>query len=294
MRLSALALYITAIELNASPRPPKDLKFPRNLRGEVLHRFGNEESASVSFVLGSLGPEVSKEHNGRYDIVLGNPPWTRLRERQSSAATQQANEREDAETAKLNEEFTAIGKRVLVNRGLAELAKKYINPDKNPDIPFLWRATEWAKEDGVIALAMPARLFGRSSGMGFRAWQAILRSVSVTGLINGADLRWSSVWKDIKMPFCVFFARNRIPKKTDGFWYLAPLNDPPLNEKSRFRIDYESARAVTVEQFSPSRISTHYPSRISRPCPKEPKPKFARSHADCSLKRRSRGMSWMI
>src|SRR5256885_6524634 len=44
LRLAALGLYITAIELNASPRPPQALKFPRNLRNEVLCRFGSDES----------------------------------------------------------------------------------------------------------------------------------------------------------------------------------------------------------------------------------------------------------
>lgn len=250
LRLAALALYITAIELNASPRPPKDLKFPRNLRGEVLHRFGNDapSSADQSFILGSLGPEVSSDHNGRYDIVIGNPPWTRLREDRARETTPPANKHEDAETAKLNKEFTAIGKRVLADRGLSDLAKKFTNPDKNPDIPFLWRATEWAKEDGVIALAMPARLFGRTSGIGFRAWQAILRSISVTGLINGADLRKTPVWEGVDMPFCLLFARNKLPHKTDGFYYLTPSYDLELNRRGRFRIDYESAKAVTVEQ----------------------------------------------
>ena len=245
LRLAALALYITAIELNASPRPPKDLKFPRNLRDEVLHRFGSDDPSSGDhgFVLGSLGPEVSSDHNGRYDIVIGNPPWTRLRETQKPA-----NNSEEAETAKLNKEFTALGKRVLADRGLADLAKQFTNPDKNPDIPFLWRATEWTKEDGVIALAMPARLFGRTSGIGFRAWQAILRSVSVTGLINGADLRKTPVWEGVDMPFCLLFARNKLPGKTDGFYYLTPSYDPELNRRGRFRINYESAKAVTLEQ----------------------------------------------
>lgn len=250
LRLAALALYITAIELNASPRPPRDLKFPRNLRGEVLHRFSNDapSSADQAFILGSLGPEVSSDHNGRYDIVIGNPPWTRLREGRGRETAQQTNKREDAETAKLNKEFTAIGKRVLGNRGLVHLAKKFTNPDKNPDIPFLWRATEWAKKDGVIALAMPARLFGRTSGIGFRAWQAILQSVSVTGLINGADLPKTSVWDGVDMPFCLLFARNKLPDKADGFHYLTPSYDRELNQRGRFRIDYESAKAVTVEQ----------------------------------------------
>lgn len=39
LRLAALALYITAIEVNGSPRPPKSLKFPRPLKDHVLFNF---------------------------------------------------------------------------------------------------------------------------------------------------------------------------------------------------------------------------------------------------------------
>ena len=44
LRLAALALYITAIELCGSPRPPKSLKFPRGLNGQVLFDFGQHDS----------------------------------------------------------------------------------------------------------------------------------------------------------------------------------------------------------------------------------------------------------
>jgi len=247
LRLAALSLYITAIELNASPRPPRALKFPRNLRGEVLHRFGDQDDAdkeSAVFPLGSLGPEVPRKFDRAFDIVIGNPPWTRLRDTNSKGEADKKR-RKAAITAR-NAEFTAIGRRVLESRGLSEFAKQYQNPDNNPDLPFLWRAMEWAKPDGVIALAMPARLFGRTTGKGFEAWRAILRSVEVTGLINGADLRWSSVWKDVKMPFCMFFARNAMPKSGHRFYYASPLNEPDLNGEGRFRIDYEVAHPISA------------------------------------------------
>lgn len=248
LRLAALGLYITAIELNASPRPPQALKFPRNLRNEVLYRFGNDEqqnAKAAAFPLGSLGPEVSPDFNGTFDIVIGNPPWTSLRDRNDD---EDEGEEEDevSETDELNKEFTRIGRRALTAAGVPELAKTYCNPGKNPDIPFLWRATEWAKRDGVIALAMPARLFGRSTGIGFEAWRAVLRSVAVTGLINGADLRWSSVWKDVKMPFCIFFARNNRPSPDHRFYYATPLNDPEPNGRGRFRIDYEASHPLSI------------------------------------------------
>lgn len=247
LRLAALALYITAIELNASPRPPRALKFPRNLRGEVLHRFDDQDDVdeqSAVFPLGSLGPEVPREFDKAFDVVVGNPPWTRLRTRKDEDETEK-KKRKAAITA-LNAEFTRIGRRVLKARGVDGLPRPYENPDNNPDLPFLWRAMEWAKSDGVIALAMPARLFGRATGKGFEAWRTILRSVDVTGLINGADLRKTAVWEGVDMPFCVLFARNRIPSADHCFHYAAPSHEPGLNGGGRFRIDYEVARPVSA------------------------------------------------
>ena len=246
LRLAALALYITAIELNASPRPPQALKFPRNLRGEVLYRFGGDANdGRQAFALGSLGPEVSPDFDKTFDIVIGNPPWTRLRDNKDEDANADEKGKKSA-TDELNKEFTAIGQRVLAARGLEDLSQRYQNPDKNPDLPFLWRAMEWAKDGGVIALAMPARLFGRTSGKGFEAWRAVLRSVEVTGLINGADLRKTAVWEGIDMPFCLFFSRNSKPGPDHCFHYATPSYEPDLNGGGRFRIDYEVAQPISV------------------------------------------------
>ena len=243
LRLAALALYITAIELNASPRPPQALKFPRNLRGEVLCRFGGAESqGKKAFPLGSLGPEVSPDFDKTFDIVIGNPPWTRLRDDKDEDGNAANKKASKSATDELNKAFTAIGRRVLTARGLDDLAKRFQNPDKNPDLPFLWRATEWAKDGGVIALAMPARLFGRTSGKGFEAWRAVLRSVEVTGLINGADLRWSPrVGRHRRCRSACSSHATQSPAPEHRFHYAAPIYEPELNGRGRFRLDYEAA-----------------------------------------------------
>lgn len=263
LRLAALALYITAIELNASPRPPKALKFPRNLRtaeprhgvlfycGEDAVESGGSVNAGASAIrsLGSLGPLVPADLDGSFDLVIGNPPWTRLRERETQNAIGGSGRRGKTESTLLNDEFTKIAQRALERRGLLGLAKKYRNPDKNPDLPFLWRATEWAKQDrGILAFALPGRVIGRTTGKGHEAWEAVLQGVSVTGLLNGADLRWSKVWEDIKVPFCLLFARNALPPKDHRFIFAAPLHDPEVNRQSRFRLDYEAARPVSLER----------------------------------------------
>lgn len=252
LRLAALALYITAIEVNGTQRPPKALKFPRDLRGDVLHYFGDDpEVARSPFTLGSLGRRVPEELNGLFDIVIGNPPWTRLREKEPQRAAIRAAVGTPAKsrTDSLNEEFTKIGRRVLRERGLVELAESYENPDKGPDLPFVWRATEWAKkDDGIIAFALPARVFGRTNGKGYEAWRAVLRSISLTGLINGADLRKTAVWESIDMPFCLFFARNAVPAENHRFYYASPHYEPAQNRHARFRIDYEATQPVSIER----------------------------------------------
>jgi hypothetical protein len=151
-------------------------------------------------------------------------------------------------TATHNDAFTEIGRRVLRARGFADLADSYENPDKNPDLPFLWRATEWAKPGGLIAFALHPRIFGRTSGKGFSAWRTVLRSIHLTGLINGSDLRKTAVWDGMDAPFCLLFARNAVPPANHRFYFSAPVNDPGPNELGRFRIDYEATQPVSVER----------------------------------------------
>lgn len=256
LRLAALTLYITAIEVNGSPRPPAALRFPRSLRDEVLFHFGDEEppigkkpeKSRISFVLGSLGDRVPPHFDKHFDIVLGNPPWTRLREEepQRAEAKKEKRDRTPLPSDLLNDEFTQIGRRALRDRGLGDLAADYKNPDKNPDLPFLWRATQWAKEGGLIAMTLPAHIFQRTTGPEARVWQAVLRAISVTGLINFADLRKTAVWKGIDVPYCLLFARNARPLPEHRFYYAIPAYEPDLNQQGRYRIDYESARPLSV------------------------------------------------
>ena len=254
LRLAALSLYVTAIELNARPRPPKSLKFPRDLRGVVLHHFEERDGEeAVRSRLGSLRDDVAAFFADQFDIVIGNPPWTRLREpeAQSSEAATEARRkaREKALSEQMNMEFSRIGKDVLAARGLGELSEQFENPDENPDVPFVWRATQWARKDGTIALALPARrIVPGSTGKGAVALKALLRCVSVTGILNGANLRKTAVWRDIDFPWCVLFARNR-PSPDDGrFHFAAPVYDSGLNKLARFRIDYEAASEVRVSE----------------------------------------------
>jgi len=76
LRLAALSLYITAIELNEIIRPPSALHVPEALQNRTLFNHGPASAAErkKGFALGSLSDEVSKGFEGAFDAVVGNPP----------------------------------------------------------------------------------------------------------------------------------------------------------------------------------------------------------------------------
>lgn len=229
LRLAALSLYITAIEMDPKPRPVKNLRFD-DLRGTVLHSF-RDPAQKEGFQIGSLGENVPKEFDGVFDLVIGNPPWTRI--------------------SKTLPRFTEIGVQALKARKqpkLDELAESYENPDNNPDLPFLWRATMWAKPDAMIAMALPARLILHAMERGSEAWQCVLQAVKLTGLINGADVRKTGVWAGMDVPWCILFARNVTPKSEEHrFRFVSPIYDKSWNETGRFRIDYQTLHSLDTE-----------------------------------------------
>lgn len=240
LRLAALSLYITAIELNASPRPPKSLKFPKPLQGVILFNHRRpEEQDSKGFIMGSLRADLPAEFNSRFDLVIGNPPWSRLKVNHEDAKKENQSH---------NFEFTELTRRILMDRGLSEIAATYSNPDNNPDLPFLWKSVQWVKPGGIIAMALHGRIFLKQTPSGTRAFNAILRGIEITGILNGSNLSDTEVWPGINQPFMLLFARNRVPAANHHFVFVTPHFEKRLNEKGRIRIDFQSAQPIAVSE----------------------------------------------
>ena len=246
LRLAALGLYITAIELNEIIRPPSDLHVPEALKNLVLFNHGPRTAAErkKGFVLGSLSDNVGKEFYGAFDAVVGNPPWTRLKPKGDDEETKEANRKHNA---LIDKQFTAIGARVLKEVGLEDEAREYDSPGGVPDIPFIWRAKEWVRPGGVIGLALEARLILTQSGPGKIARDSIFKAMTVTGILNGSDLSQTPVWGNHAMPWILFWALNERPLTIEyNFHLLTPAREEPLCQKGLFRLDHQSAFTVTA------------------------------------------------
>jgi len=220
LRFAALGLYLLSIELDPHPEPLKKLKF-KNLRDVVLLKFaGTDEDQGRT--LGSLGPEVGKKHIGRYDLVIGNPPW--------ASGTKLPN------WSKVKEIVGSIA----TSRLNANVSPPL--PNEVLDLPFVWRAMEWAKPGSQIVFALHGRiLFQQGDGM-HEARKALFQALDVTSVVNGAELRQTKVWPEISAPFCILFARNQLPSPGSGFRLVTPRLEQTLNKSGNMRIDSASAR----------------------------------------------------
>lgn len=227
LQFAALALYLISIELDPDPQPVDKLRF-ENLRGTVLHcvRADTDKPGSA---LGSLGPMVGEEHCGRYDIVVGNPPWSTSTKRPDWPIVRQTVARIASDRAK-----------VPITPPL---------PNEALDLPFVWRAMEWAKTSGQIAFALHARLlFQQGDGMA-DARQMLFQALDVSSVINGVDLRQTKVWPEITAPFCLLIATNRIPETGGGFRLISPRLETYLNASGAMRVDAHSAEIIATQQI---------------------------------------------
>lgn len=228
-QLSALGLYLTALELDPDVGKLRNLKFDA-LQGRVLLQAESWIDEPSGLGLGSLSRPIPDVLRSGFDIVLGNPPWTSTGGRKSQKAMD-TNARAD-----------------MVARGVTPAS----NPDGVPDLPFVWAATQWAKPDGVIAFALHARLLIKTSELGFAARRAVFEGLDVTYVLNGVELRNTPVWPNMTAQFCLLFARNRTSSDQSRFYAVTPALDRMLNQEGRVRIDSKDAWAsdsVTVRQI---------------------------------------------
>ena len=243
--LAALALYLTALELDPTPAPVEELTFEK-LEGLVLINVADPGSdpASIRPMAGSLGNHLPDNYRGAFGLVIGNPPWTSLKPPYKA----------------IDKVFTERSREIAMRRKLPHIAQNYRNPDLVTDLPFVWGAMEWAKPGGRIALALAGRWLFKMSSSGFEARRAIFQALAITGILNGASIRQSKVWPNVDQPFCLLFADNRVPELEDQFVFISPDDDPALSVKGRMRIDAHDATPVLLEQaaIQPELLKTLY------------------------------------
>ncbi|KPF65942.1 hypothetical protein IP84_17305 [beta proteobacterium AAP99] len=222
IKVAALSLYLAALELDPEPQPLSDLRFERLFERTLrcvdeqhLDGAKDAELGSLSTQLRSIGP---------FDIVLANPPWTRLSGRLKKDLDR---------TAYTVDEKAPKGANSLV-------------PNQWPDLAFMWRSTQWCKSGGVIGLLVHARLLFSSETASVRKrWFAMTRA---TGILNGMHVRQEpKIWPSNSQPFCALVSINSPSQPNDSFYFLTPPREPALGRRREIRLDPKAAIPVPME-----------------------------------------------
>lgn len=219
IKVAALSLYLAALELDPQPQPLSDLRFERLFDSTLRCVAATNLDPATDSELGSLSLQL--RGIGPFDIVVANPPWTRLPGR----------------FKKLLDQTPWSG-----NEQPAKQAKSLV-PNQWPDMAFLWRSTQWCKPNGVIGMLVHARLLFSEEAAGVRArWFSTTR---VTGVLNGMLLRKErKIWPSNTQPFCALVSINAPADMEDSFYFLTPRHEPALGQRREFRLDPKSAIPV--------------------------------------------------
>jgi hypothetical protein len=235
LRLAALGLYLTAIELDQDPRPVEKLRFDP-LQNKVLFYVRKADEPETSLTAGSLSHLDDSTHQG-HDVVIGNPPWTALSD---------SRHEDTARAREVHTEMVEAIRGVVDERLGQDRADSFEVGDLVPDLPFVWAAMKWARPGGWISFALHGRILFKQTPLGQRSRRDLLEAVEVTGILNGADLRETRVWPKVKAPFCLIFARNEKPRPEGAFHFVSPYRESSLNQQGRLRIDARDAYPVRL------------------------------------------------
>ncbi len=231
LNITALSLYLAALELDPTPSPLTNLKFEK-LIGTVLHAVDQQGLGSndKDALLGSLSSTVLNRYQNQFDIVIGNPPWTGFKGMSKTALNKTLNHLVAVPNVEHDEDRVSVHIRARYG---------------SPDIPFLLAATRWAKPKGALGFALHARFIFQPESFELR--KHVFKSIRVTGIMNFAALRQDpQLWPSNGAQFVLFVARNEPAQYSDSFYFISPKYESRLSTVGQFRVDPCTATPMSL------------------------------------------------
>ena len=189
VRVAVFSLYVGLLE-EVSPRDIRKLIS----RGKILPDLWNKTLTSQDFF--AVSPEIAK-----FDVIIGNPPWTSRRGRDRSSI-----------------KWSKSNSRPM--------------PGGEDAWAFSWKALSHIAPDGLIAFLLPSMGFLHNhAAPAVQARNDLLRSCHVRRVINFADLRFQLFEKAHRPAALLLYSPLQVNEFPYRFEYWAPKADLNLRIK---------------------------------------------------------------
>jgi len=202
--IAAFSLYLAALELDEEAvTDVADLKFHRLIDKTLFH---------ADTVHDQLPAKITAKP---FDAVVGNPPWTFVRQ------------------------TTSLPKRVPDDEGTAR-------PRRSPDQAFLAVASQLAGNAGRIGMIMKASPFFSKDEHAIKSREVFLRNLAPASIVNLSALRKEGLFPDATGPALLFFARCALMEQREQLLLGSIPWTPDFRRNGVFHVGPGELRTVSL------------------------------------------------
>ena len=190
LSIAAFSLYLAILELD--PLPPSGIDALECLRFEPLQ--GRVLFATSAFSPGLGDKLLGDSPKERFDLIVGNPPWTY--DPDEKAVDRELAKNGNTPDTPLDSHRTTVA--AEENRSGTTYARHHglEIPPRSPDWAFLWRCRDFAHKGTKIALLMKATPFFSLAPGTVSARDALLHSFPNVAVVNLSQLRTSRLFQE--------------------------------------------------------------------------------------------------
>ncbi len=219
VEIAAFSLCLTAFELDPVPNSHHQLKFKHELNGRTL------------FVADAFDPEASFHDDltfaeKKFDVVVGNPPWTRPKGPRSVSPSGEQRYVEYCRRQKPD-----------------PITLPYGNP---PEQAFVWRSRDFAHDGARVGMILEGKRFFSHQKQSLLAKRGLLQSFEPKLLVNLSALHDQKLFPVAKQPAVVLVAQNRESDDGASFPFVSVDFSRPFRKHGVLQVGPENVQRLSV------------------------------------------------
>lgn len=219
VEIAAFSLCLTAFELDPVPNSPHQLKFKHELKGRTLFIADAFDSEGT---FRQAAPFKDKD----FDVVVGNPPWTR---------------------AKGPRSVSPSGEQRYVEYCRTRKPKPITLPFRNPpDQAFVWRASDFAKHQARFGFLLEGKRFFSLHPQSLQAKADLLTEFSPRMFANLTALHREDLFPSAQQPAIALILENEAVSPGTAFPLVIVERDRSYREHGLMRLGPENVKRLSA------------------------------------------------